>query len=171
MKIYTKKGDQGNTSLYDGTKSEKSDIIFQVLGELDELTSRIGLICSFFKDDTNTLTFLRSIQYQIQTFNSYIATPNKTKNLPIIETNIVQLLEQEIDKINETLEPLTVFIIPGKTQEEAHIHLCRTQTRKVERYINIYKNNSNNWNIFGPILLQYINRLSDYFFTLARTKR
>lgn len=164
-KIYTKTGDSGTTSLYDGTRMGKDSIYFDILGNNDELTSRIGIIYTLLKDNKNDdLTInisdiLRDIQSTIQDINSNIAKANVT----ISEDKVIEL-EKYIDIMTKELPPLTKFILPGENFLDANIHLCRTQTRKVERELWLM----NQCIEIDKVICKYINRLSDFFFTLAR---
>jgi cob(I)alamin adenosyltransferase len=166
-KIYTKTGDNGTTSLYDGTRLGKDYIIFNILGDIDELSTRIGLVYSLMQDmneykdnwkdkGLNILLILRTIQSTLQDINSNIA--NAKVNIDY--ENVTQI-ETYIDTMTSTLPPLTNFILSGEKVLDANIHLCRTQTRKVERGI---------WTIneVDEVIYKYMNRLSDFFFTLAR---
>jgi cob(I)alamin adenosyltransferase len=163
MKIYTKTGDGGQTSLYDGSRALKSSISFQVLGEIDELSARIGLLCSHLPE---TL-ILRKIQRTLQDFNSHIATiDKKNKKLPDLSEDLVTELEKSIDEMEKTNTKLTKFILPGVTESDAIAHLCRTQARKVERYLIELKNQ--NVTDIPTIIFPYMNRVSDFFFVFAR---
>ena len=135
MKIYTKTGDNGTSALNDGCRTAKASPIFSVLGELDELSSRIGVLCSFGCLTIDNESFLRKIQSNIHTINAHIASPTRKsgKNIPPIDNSIIPIIEHEIDKLDQDLPALTNFIAPGVFAEDAHAHLCRTQTRKVER--------------------------------------
>jgi len=186
MKVYTKTGDGGTTSLYDGNKTSKKEIIFDVLGELDELSSRVGLLISqnIFDNFRNISDFLRSVQIKIQDINTIIATPqNNSRKIPEIEEIDISRIEKLIDELDNQLPPLTKFILPGVTPQDAQSHLCRTQTRKVERYlwklhyttqqINVYRGKKSGILNLSEIhlaenIMKYINRLSDFFFVLAR---
>ncbi len=182
MKIYTRSGDEGNSSLYDGSRISKSEIFFDVLGELDELSSRIGFLSSLLSSNDNLnyiFIFLRIIQGKIQDINTIIATIKTKKVLPKITDYDILLIEQQIDNIEKNNEPLTKFILPGVTQLDSQSHLCRTQTRKVERYLwklhnskdNIIKTNGVielKEIVIDSLITSYINRLSDFFFVLAR---
>lgn len=174
MKIYTKTGDNGTTGLYDGSRVQKSEQILDVLGSLDELSAHIGSLIYTLKKSpqrqSNTLLantismFLPQLQQHLLNIGSIIATPNPTENikLPQIMENDVENIEKWIDCFDKHLEPLTTFIIQdGKNEEEVNAHICRTITRRVERELNKYGNVDDN-------VLKFINRLSDYFFTLAR---
>lgn len=166
MKIYTKTGDKGQTSFYDGSRALKSTINFDVVGEVDELSSRIGMMCALIEGEYFTAS-LRQIQSILQDVNSHIATVDKTKyKLPEIASTTVTDLEVAIDVMEKTNPKLTKFILPGVMQTDAQAHLCRTQTRKVERAI--IKLCSEQPNIVPDIVIQYINRLSDFFFVFAR---
>lgn len=188
MKIYTKTGDSGQTSLYDGSRCSKADDIFMSLGEIDELSSRIGMLCSMLKNilgkysvsnilrnlmvGNNTVfechtILLRNIQRHLQDFNSHIATLNKeNKKLPALENEWILDLEICIDDMEKDLPKLTKFILPGVTEIDSQSHLCRTQTRKAERMIILL---SEKYPEHIPIeISKYMNRLSDYFFVLSR---
>jgi cob(I)alamin adenosyltransferase len=159
-KIYTKTGDKGTTSLYNGTRIGKNTIFFDILGEIDELSSRIGLVYVLSCEKMELQNeFLRTIQSTLQDINSNIAKAKVT----ISEDNIT-LLETRIDDMTRELPPLTKFILPGEQILDSHIHLCRTQTRKVERYLWKMKETVE----IDEIICRYMNRLSDFFFTLAR---
>jgi cob(I)alamin adenosyltransferase len=188
MKIYTKTGDKGFTSLYDGSRTKKNEIFFEVLGELDELTSRIGMICALMKEKSPTrdkiYNFLRKIQGKIQDINTIIATIKNKKNMPNITEEDVIEIESFIDELDNNLPKLTKFILPGVVELDAQCHLCRTQTRKVERFLWKLETSMNEItikragvqqildlstiSISNSNIPEYINRLSDFFFTLAR---
>lgn len=163
MKIYTKTGDAGNTSLYDGSRAPKFSVVFQVLGEIDELNSRIGLLCTHMTDTD----MLRKIQRTLQDFNSHIATIDKTnKKLPDLAESLVLELENMIDEMEKVCPKLTKFILPGVTTPDALSHLCRTQARKAERYIvDMYYSHKVD---IPDIIMKYMNRLSDFFFVFSR---
>ena len=174
MKIYTKTGDKGKTSLYDGKRLNKFSLMFEVLGELDELTCRIGMLHALVKND-EILKYLRKIQQIIQDINSNIATIDKTKKLPYIGGELIVEIETKIDGMEGKLPKLTRFILPGIGRIDSQVHLCRTQTRKVERLLWKLNNCELNGKILNLTLvkvdeniLKFINRLSDYFFVLSR---
>lgn len=185
MKIYTRTGDTGTSSLNDGYRTSKDSIIFSVVGEIDELSSRIGFLCSL-PCDIGITPFLRKIQRQLHKFNAHLASPTKTEGkwIPELDSAQVTELEQEIDIMENKLQSLKNFILPGCYELDSQAHLCRTQTRRVERklwklinyseHLNLIKNNENTEfipcasQVINPIIPQYINRLSDFFFVLAR---
>lgn len=166
MKIYTKTGDKGITSLYDGRRVEKSDTVFFVLGDLDELSVHIGLLFAIKEvrdlqisiEGVIVSEFLRRIQRTLLDIGTIIATPSKPA---VFDPELTKELERSIDFMTESLPPLKNFLLFGSpTGEEIPVHLCRVITRRVER------------GIVGlgsiPNLIEYINRLSDFFYTLAR---
>jgi len=162
MKIYTKSGDKGQTSLFNGQRVEKKDLRIELLGEIDELNARIGHIISLI--DSNPL--LQGIQEALFLAGSEIANPDiAVENYKDFE-ELTNLLETSMDEMDKRLDELTNFILPGGSKEASLTHLCRTQTRKVERlffglqHASKIKLNSS----FG----RFLNRLSDYFFVLAR---
>jgi len=174
--VYTRTGDKGTTSLYCGDRKKKSDDIFNILGSFDELTSRIGMLCALTIDLQNILPVLRTIQQNIQNINSVLATfnPRKQQKLQKITIDDIKKLETDIDTIDSQNAPLTSFILPGLNMMDSQSHLCRTQTRTVERYIwKLYHEELEiNPDIFQEDdlknILTYTNRLSDFFFVLAR---
>ena len=169
-KVYTKTGDEGLTGLVSGNRALKSDLRIDLYGEMDELNSRIGLVCSSLESrHTSEVTFLRDIQSALFNLGSNMACEfeNREKfKLPQLSPVTVSELEQAIDKMDEQLEPLKNFILPGGTMSASYIHLARTCTRSVERKLVHYQN------ITGEELpclsIVFLNRLSDYFFVLAR---
>ena len=181
--VYTRTGDKGVTSLYCGKRIQKSEIIFDILGCLDELTSRIGMLCALTVEKKDIVSSLRIIQKNIQNINSIFATfnTNKQQKLCKIDTLDIEKLETEIDTIDSKNPKLTSFILPGINTMDSQAHLCRTQTRNVERHIwKLYHGTVENdlahqlvYDILRytedlEIILKYINRLSDFFFVLAR---
>ena len=163
MKIYTTTGDSGQTSFFDGKRAPKYSTAFQVLGEVDELSARIGLLCTHLEDTT----MMRKIQRILQDFNSHIATLDKTnRKLPILPDSLVSELEETIDEMEKSNPKLTKFILPGVTIADSVAHLCRTQTRKTERYLIEYRMTESAE--LPEIIFKYMNRLSDFFFVFAR---
>lgn len=174
MKIYTKKGDKGWTSLYCGKKVTKSDIICNILGANDELTSNIGVAISFIRQK-KIRDELRQIQKWIQALNSHIATLSgkyfeSTRFKDACCATI--FLENKIDEMTLELPKLGEFILPGgKTKESSFIHMCRTSARRSERIMCITKmEEEKNIDVceINKESFEFMNRLSDYFFTLAR---
>lgn len=166
MKLYTKTGDKGQTGLIGGSRVMKNDIRIETYGTVDELNSFVGLLtCQQITDED--VRFLRSIQNQLFTIGSYLATDTtkvELSNASILKKDAISLLEKEIDRIDDQLPSLVSFVLPGGSQSGALCHVCRTITRRAERRLfdmqNVY-HVDNQINI-------YINRLSDYFFALSR---
>lgn len=188
MKVYTRTGDKGITSLYDGKRIAKNSLFFEVLGEIDELSSRIGVLCASLTGATlsvEPIQQLRVIQGILQDINSIIATvdPNG-RTLPFVTADDITKIETFIDTMEGSNPKLTKFILPGVTISDSHAHMCRTQTRKVERrlwemhnsneYVEIFKVSGQDSYIdlseveIHEHIFKYVNRLSDYFFVLAR---
>jgi cob(I)alamin adenosyltransferase len=173
MKLYTKTGDSGTTSLYDGSRVEKTNIVFDVLGLNDELSSHIGLLIAHLDKmdmdlESHLISQLRNIQANLQYINSIIATPdiNKQKKLKHINDTHISEIESWIDFMEKFNPKLTSFILPGVTIEDAQAHICRTSCRKAEREVIKYSK-IESFEV-SPDILKYMNRLSDYFFSLAR---
>ena len=193
MKIYTKKGDSGSTSLYDGTKVIKNDIIVESVGSLDELNSELGLILAHFNvlkyenkidklTDNNKKYYelLNNIQSELFDLGSIIAkNPNNSKEDEILfdkNNEYIKKIEENIDEMTNILPPLRNFILPGGNVLIATIHKARTICRRTERNITSIKYapqyfNEDTLDISLENInrcLAYINRMSDYLFTLAR---
>jgi cob(I)alamin adenosyltransferase len=172
-KIYTKTGDKGMTSMYSGERVSKNSIYSCTVGEMDELAVRIGVLWSSIDDDISELNTvkidLRDIQSNIQLINSHICTSkNATYKIPEINQEIDKYLENEIDSFQEQTPPLTKFILPCVTEQDSRAQMCRVQARRAERYLVDFVNSSADTHKLDPIILRYVNRLSDYFFALSR---
>jgi len=167
MKIYTKTGDKGTTSLIGGTKVSKAHLRIEAYGTVDELNSYIGL-CKDLLTDKNSNTVLQEVQDRLFTIGSALACdPEKeTKmKIPDLKEEDITLLEREIDKMNETLPPMKSFILPGGHPTVSHIHISRCICRRAERCCVRLEAEQNE---VEPIIIKYLNRLSDYLFVLAR---
>ncbi|MCD4745764.1 MAG: cob(I)yrinic acid a,c-diamide adenosyltransferase [Bacteroidales bacterium] len=164
-KIYTKKGDNGETSLIGGSKVPKYHEKIEAYGTVDELNSFIGLIRDQ-KIDSHTKNVLIKIQNKLYTAGALLATDNKKsiKTLPQLCEYDIQTLENEIDKINKNLSELKFFILPGGHPLVSYCHIARTICRRAER-ITVKLSDTLNIN---KIIIKYLNRLSDYLFILAR---
>jgi cob(I)alamin adenosyltransferase len=167
MKIYTKTGDKGTTSLIGGTKVSKAHLRIETYGTVDELNSYIGL-CKDLLTDKNSNKVLQEVQDRLFTIGAALACdPEKeTKmKIPDLEEEDITLLEKEIDKMNETLPPMKSFILPGGHVTVSHIHISRCICRRAERCCVRLEAEQNE---VEPIIIKYLNRLSDYLFVLAR---
>jgi cob(I)alamin adenosyltransferase len=167
MKIYTKTGDKGNTSLIGGTKIPKSHIRIETYGTVDELNSWIGLIRDLMSEK-KIIDLLKEIQDRLFTVGSSLACdPDKETKLkiPDLHETDVALLEQEIDFMNTKIPPMKYFILPGGHATISQIHIARCVCRRAERLcVHIQMEEQ----FVEPLVIKYINRLSDYLFVLAR---
>jgi cob(I)alamin adenosyltransferase len=164
MKIYTKTGDTGDTSLYGGKRISKADLKIDTYGTVDELNSHIGLV----KDvcDNNQSLILKEIQEQLFSMGAILATPEGKVNTYFKEIDItpIETLEKQIDLMNEDLPDLDAFILPGGHVHVSYCHIARTVCRRAERLaVALSKNETIN-----SLIIIYLNRLSDYLFVLSR---
>lgn len=167
VKIYTKKGDLGKTSLIGGTKVAKNNIRIESYGTVDELNSFIGMV-NDLTADTHTKTTLKEIQDRLFTIGSSLATdPGKEPlmKIPDLKENDISFLEIEIDKMNETVPPMKNFILPGGHLAVSTAHVARCVCRRAERICVAMQENGE---YIEPLIIKYLNRLSDYLFVLAR---
>ncbi len=167
MKIYTKGGDLGKTSLIGGTRVPKSHIRIESYGTVDELNSFVGLLNDLITDPA-TKVVLNEIQDRLFTVGSSLACdPEKESNLKIPDLKEVDItyLEHQIDAMNTVLEPMKSFILPGGHQAISTAHIARCVCRRAERWcVNLQEEEL----FVDPIVLKYLNRLSDYLFVVAR---
>jgi cob(I)alamin adenosyltransferase len=167
LKIYTKTGDAGATSLIGGTKVPKSHIRIEAYGTVDELNSYIGLINDLIEDQPIKI-FLKEVQDRLFTIGSSLACdPEKepVMKIPDLKEEDVLLLEKEIDIMNEVLPPMKAFILPGGHISISHIHIARCVCRRAERCcVNMQQQEL----FVDALVIKYLNRLSDYLFVLAR---
>ncbi|WP_162052859.1 cob(I)yrinic acid a,c-diamide adenosyltransferase [Pontibacter pamirensis] len=165
MKIYTKTGDKGTTSLIGGTRVAKSDLRIEAYGTVDELNSYIGLVRDQ-EVNSERATILKEIQDRLFTIGALLATdPEKSKmKTPDLHEEDVTLLEQEIDIMTAEVPPLRAFVLPGGNQSVSFCHIARCVCRRAER-IAIHLQE------LSPVedlVIKYLNRLSDYLFALCR---
>lgn len=167
MKIYTKTGDAGKTSLLGGTKVFKNNPRIEAFGTIDELNSYIGLV-SDYSNDENAKSILKEIQDRLFTIGAELACdPEKASKMkvPDIHETDVELLEKEIDKMQEELPVMKNFILPGGLPVVSFAHVARCVCRRSERCtVNLKENGGK----VDDLIIKYLNRLSDYLFTLAR---
>lgn len=166
MRIYTKKGDAGQTSLIGGQRISKSDIRIESYGTVDELNSWVGLLRDHEEIQKEQFDDLIAIQDRLFTIGSLLATqPGGTKmKLPLIYEEDIEFLENQIDAMNETIPPLTKFVLPGGRKILSHCHIARTICRKAERLTVGINDDSDQ----HRLAMKYLNRLSDYLFVLGR---
>lgn len=167
IKIYTKTGDKGSTSLIGGTKVPKNDLRIETYGTVDELNSWIGMI----NDQLNDSEFkneLKEIQDRLFTIGSSLATNAEKEvkmKLPDLHQSDIEFLEIRIDAMTNALPPMKSFILPGGHVTVSSIHITRCVCRRTERLVvNMLQNEL----FVDEKIIQYLNRLSDYLFTLAR---
>lgn len=172
MKIYTKTGDLGKTSLFGGTRVKKSNIRIDAYGTVDELNSYMGLIRDQINEE-GLVADIITIQSKLFTLGAMLATPSdkeKLKNgkdrlkIDKVEQEEISFLENKIDEMNESLAPMTHFILPGGHTSVSFCHISRCVCRRAER-ITVELADQERIN---PHILIYLNRLSDYLFVLAR---
>ncbi len=166
MKIYTKKGDQGETGLIGGTRVSKSSVRIESYGTVDELNSYLGVLRTIIKSK-RSISQIVNIQDSLFTIGSHLACdPDKNSmTLPEIKASDINTLENWIDTMDKNLEPLQSFTLPGGSLSSAHCHVARCICRRAERLIVYLNENETNVN---PLIIAYLNRLSDYLFTLSR---
>ncbi len=172
MKIYTKTGDTGETSLFGGTRVPKHNLRIDSYGTVDELNSWIGLV----RDqpiDKNTKDFLIKIQHHLFTVGAILATPPEKEklkngkerlNISKISNEDIEELESQLDQMDQDLPQMTHFILPGGNQSVSFCHITRTVCRRAERLAS----ELNATTPIDPQVIKYLNRLSDYLFVLAR---
>lgn len=165
MKIYTKKGDEGQTSILGGIKLPKHHIRIEAYGTVDELNANVGLLRDQDISDS-TKNDLISIQEILFTIGSHLATDKaKTSfSLPSIEEKHIEFLEKKIDEMEEGLPAMTNFLLPGGHSAVSQCHVTRCVCRRAERWISAFNENT----AVDAVILKYMNRLSDYFFVLSR---
>ena len=170
-RIYTRGGDGGETSLGSGTRVAKHDLRVAAYGTVDETNAVIGLARLHTGDDTETDAMLSRIQNDLFDLGADLCTPEgdaraarKAEGALRIVPAQVERLEREIDTLNEGLEPLKSFILPGGTPAAAHLHVARTVARRAERLMTELAGRER----VNADALRYINRLSDHLFVLGR---
>lgn len=163
MKIYTKTGDDGTTGLQGGNRVLKSDLRIIAYGAIDETNSCLGVVLSLNIDaDINEL--LTKIQNELFVAGADLSNPDLKKSTNRITEQMVKNLENNIDKFEAELSPLTNFILPGGHQIAAHLHMARTMTRRAETDVVALSKNEQ----INSHCQKYLNRLSDLLFVLAR---
>ena len=168
-KIYTKTGDEGLTSLGDGSRINKNAIRVETYGTIDEANSIIGVVRSYTKTSELIIldNFLSSIQNELFDLGAELSTPNQNNHMELsISQSQINRLEDEIDQLNINLDPLKSFVLPGGTAASSFLHLARTTIRRAERLmvkLSIEEKRS-----VTKESLAYVNRLSDLCFVAAR---
>ena len=170
MKIYTKGGDKGTTSLVGGKRVPKNHPRVEAYGDLDELISFVGIIIGD-TDIAQVKSDLRKIQENLMLISAHFASDGSVKALKEVKEEAIALLEGEIDRMTGALPPQTAFILPGAPRVSSECHVARTICRRAERHsLAIGTGGEGNTEVSEQLIIgqKYLNRLSDYLFTLAR---
>ncbi|MDD3512004.1 MAG: cob(I)yrinic acid a,c-diamide adenosyltransferase, partial [Fermentimonas sp.] len=163
---YNKTGDKGTAGLVGGTRVPKTHIRLEAYGTVDELNSFVGWLNCVIENSEHQ-EFLRYIQHRLFTIGSYLATETESKQpkeASILTNKDIERLEKQMDLLDSQLPRLNRFVLPGGSESASRAHICRTITRRVER--NVYKV-AELYPVSEEVLI-FLNRLSDYFFLLAR---
>lgn len=164
MKIYTKTGDQGETSLFGGKRLPKDHIRIDAYGNVDELNAHIGMVRDLISDEVQK-SILTAIQKTLFVIGSYLAKdPDKEMSLPTLDESEITLLESNIDALDASLPALKHFILPGGHPVSSHCQIARTVCRRAERSVVALGHNEE----VPDYICRYLNRLSDYLFILCR---
>ena len=173
MKIYTRAGDNGTTSLCDGSRLSKDDMRVEAYGTLDELNAHIGLLISLLQTSSskegvrsaaNLTDFLSEIQEELFVIGSELAGAKRKEEDLSSTQNLIRKLEVNIDELSSQLPVQHHFVLPGGIIPASQSHVCRTICRRAERRIVALSHVAT----VSPKILIFVNRLSDYFFTLSR---
>ena len=169
MKLYTKLGDDGSTSLYGGRRVMKDDIRIEVSGEIDELNAHIGLLSTMVEGDA--IEMLNEIQARLFIVGASMSSMadgswrvgKEVKGESSLSDVELARLEQEIDRLQAAVPQLDTFVLPGGCTKSAQSHVCRTVCRRVERRLVALSRDVD----VDALTMRFVNRLSDYFFSLA----
>jgi len=163
-KVYTRSGDAGKTSLVSGTRVDKDDVRVEAYGTIDELNSNLGVLLHSTKlDEQDVIAVIRKAQNKLFNIGAYLAN-DKADRLYGVKKEDVTELERLMDEMNEELPPAQGFVLPGGTRLSATADRCRTITRRAERRVVTLSHQAH----IDPLVLEYLNRLSDFFFVFAR---
>lgn len=164
FKIYTKTGDKGQTGLFGGMRLSKDHIRIEAYGTVDELNSYIGLLCDLIENESIRAEMLE-IQDRLFTLASHLAAqPGKKLSLPELLDSDITYLEDAIDKMDIVIPPLKSFILPGGDVVASHCHIARCVCRRAERRVVTLAQSDK----VPELVIQFLNRLSDYLFTMSR---
>ncbi|MBO5764126.1 MAG: cob(I)yrinic acid a,c-diamide adenosyltransferase [Bacteroidales bacterium] len=170
MKLYTKTGDKGTTSLVGGKRVPKNHPRVEAYGDVDELISYIGVVISDTTFD-DVIKDLKKIQEDLMLISAHFASDGSAKALKNVTEGDIDFLENGIDNLTAQLPPLKAFVIPGAPRVSSECHVARTVCRRCERHaLAIGTGGENNTQVTDSVEIgvRYLNRLSDYLFTLAR---
>ena len=163
-KVYTRTGDVGQTSLVSGTRVDKDDVRVEAYGTIDELNSNLGVLLHSTKlDNPEVIAIVRKAQNKLFNIGGYLANDKADKLYGVTQEDVAEL-ERMMDQMNETIPPAQGFVLPGGTRLSAQADRCRTITRRAERRVVTLAKVA----AVDPLVLEYLNRLSDFFFVFAR---
>ena len=166
-KVYTRRGDKGSTDLVGGIRIKKSHIRLEAYGTIDELSSHLGLLAALLPADYDERSLIVRIQNNLFNVGTHLATDQSQTPLyssAKLPEGEVEMLEKRIDYIIAELPEPQGFVLPGGTHAAAQCHVCRTVCRRAERNIDALMEEAK----VGPEIVEYVNRLSDYLFVLAK---
>lgn len=166
MRIYTRGGDKGRTGIHGGERVDKDDIRIEANGTLDEMNAQIGIVRALLPQEHEWQDVLGKIQRELMVVMSHVATPSviRDKNPNALSDDLVAFCEQQIDLLMKKMPDNGFFILPGGTLVSAHLQLARTIVRRAERRLwTLHRND-----VLPEEIMQFVNRLSDLFFTMAR---
>lgn len=170
MKLYTRTGDDGSTGLFGGDRVSKSHLRLAAYGTLDELNSILGLLRLHATDPCASQELLQRIQHDLFVLGAILATPASRQEIlgarMSAPTWAVADMEADIDRLTALAPAITAFVLPGGAPGAAHAHLARTVCRRAEREVVALTHEEP----LNPVVLAYLNRLSDWFFALARAE-
>lgn len=166
MKIYTRGGDKGRTSIHGGKRVDKDDIRIEANGTIDELNCIIGIVRSLLSADSEWQEVLYTIQMELMVVMSHVATPSESrdKNPNVLRADMDVYCEEYINQIIEKLDDVDHFILPGGNQVSAQLQFARTVARRAERRLC----SLNKMDAVPQEIMKFVNRLSDLFFVMAR---
>jgi len=163
-KVYTRTGDAGQTSLVSGTRVDKDDVRVEAYGTIDELNSNLGVLLHSTKlDNPEVIAIVRKAQNKLFNIGGYLANDKADKLYGVTQEDVAEL-ERMMDQMNEVIPPAQGFVLPGGTRLSAQADRCRTITRRAERRVVTLAKVAT----VDPLVLEYLNRLSDFFFVFAR---
>ena len=164
MKIYTRTGDKGKTSLIGGKRVSKTHQRLEAYGTIDELNAHIGLLLAQLPADESERATLLQVQNILFVVGAQLATPPEVSSPLAVSAEMLSTLEEAIDRIEAALPSLKAFVLPGGTQAASQCHVCRTVCRRAERRVLALASRAT----IPSELTSYLNRLSDYLFVLSR---
>ena len=163
-KVYTRTGDAGQTSLVSGTRVDKDAVRVEAYGTIDELNSNLGVLLHSTKlDNAEVISIVRKAQNKLFNIGGYLANDKADKLYGVTQEDVAEL-ESMMDQMNEVIPPAQGFVLPGGTRLSAQADRCRTITRRAERRVVTLAKVAP----IDPLVLEYLNRLSDFFFVFAR---